>query len=219
MKKLFAFILIGVMICNFGMAESVSSMSDDDLRALRLEINNELASRNEAMLLGSEEHTVAELFPDKVFAKYIRDECGLVSIHDPVTQDQLDSIKKVYFLSKNDGLSSLDGILYLHNITELALYYQSNLTVIPEDINQLSKLEYLNIERCGVSELPDSICDLAYLETLNIANTNISKLPDDIGNLENLTKLNISNTKISVLPQSIRNLSLSEFKKDGLDIE
>jgi len=220
MKKVFCIVLI-LLASLVGVANAetdVTSMTDEELYSLRLQINQELAVRNKAITI-PEGSTIADLFPDTVFAKQIRDSIGAFSINDIVTQERLSTVESVHFLNKNDGLTNLEGIQYLTNLRSLLLYYQSELREIPDTIGKLFYLREISFEKCGISKLPDSICNLANLSWFNISNTDISSLPDDFGNLSALKELDISYTKISELPISIYNLELNTFKRDGLDFD
>ena len=220
MKKLLAALVLCIMLfpVNAFVETDITALSTEALHALRQEINDELGRRAYPLQI-TEAMTIIEVFPDKVLAKSIRDKIGAFSINDTVTQEQLDSIKEVKFLSMNDGLSSLEGIQYLSNLQELSLYYQKDLKEIPDRIGDLILLKRLSLKRCGISGLPDSICNLINLESLEISDTDVSALPADIGNLAKLKKLDISNTLITELPQSIYALTLDTFNREGLDIE
>ena len=221
MKRLLMVLLLLVAIVfsfHNSLAERYSELSIDDLLDLRLTINEEIASRLQPEE-APEGSSFADLFSDPLLAKYIRDQLGAFSTKDEVTQEQLDTITDVHFLSHTDGLKSLEGIQYLHGIKELSLYYQEDLHEIPDAIGTLLDLKRLSLDRCGIDALPDSIANLTNLEYLSLKETNVSSLPEDIGNLAKLKTLNISGTKISQLPSSIYNLELEKFLREGIDID
>jgi hypothetical protein len=219
-KSVTALLLVVVLIFSFtySTAEDLSSMSTEELMQLRQDINDELSSRTKQES-GKEDSTIAELFPDSVMAKYIRDAIGAFSTKDVVSQEQLDTIEVVRFLSHDDGVKSLEGIQYLHNLEELSLYWQEGLKDIPESIGTLTQLKEVFLEKCGISSLPESITNLVNLTYLVIAGTEVSALPDDIGNLTSLKDLDISDTKITKLPESIYNLKLDTFLRKGLNLD
>lgn len=222
MKKAFTVLLLVVVTTacfNYAVAEfDPAFMSDEELYSLRIEINEELAARNDSIILDGEK-TIIEVFPDKKFAKYIRDEIGAFSINDVITQDDLDGIKEVFIGNHDFGLTSLEGIQYLGNLEELFIYWQEGLKDIPDCFDNMPYLETISLKNCAISELPDSICNLLYLKVLDVSGTSISHLPSDIGNLSSLNELSISNTKITELPASVRQLDLEKFYREGLDFD
>lgn len=220
MKKTICIVLV-LLVSLIAVANAetdMSSMTDEELYALRVQINQELASRNRNTNI-PEGATIADLFPDTVFAKQIRDSIGAFSINDIVTQERLSKVDSVHFLNKNDGLTNLEGIQYLTNLRSLLLYYLSGLNEIPEEIGELLYLREISFEKCGISKLPDSICNLVNLTWFDISYTDISSLPNDFGNLSALKELDISHTRITSLPESIYSLTLEKFEREGLDFD
>ena len=218
MKKFVLILLSLCLLSSVSAAEiELSGLSLDELHTLRQEINEEIARRTEPETTDGE--PLSDLFPDPVFARYIRDELGMFSIKDIVSQDQLDTITDVHFLSMDDGLTSLEGIQYLSGLEDLSCYYQKGLTELPASVGTLQQLERISLTKCGITELPDSICNCINLVTLQVNDTAIFALPNDIGNLSNLTELNISDTKITEFPESLYALNLQHFYRDGLDID
>lgn len=221
MKRLVPTLLLIVFLFSVGhyaAAEDLSTMKDDELLDLRLQINNELANRLTTAEV-PDGSTIADLFPDPVFARYVRDQIGAFSTKDLADPSLLEGIREVNFLSHDDGLTSLEGIQYLPNLEGLWLYWQDGLKEIPDAIGDLIYLKTISLTRCEIAALPDSITNLVNLETLRIDQTNIAELPEDIGNLTSLTYLDISETKITELPKSIYNLTLSKFLRNGLDLD
>lgn len=223
MKKLFSLVLSVLMVFSIALAETdldLASMTDDELLALRLAVNNELASRNADQLSIEEGMTIAEIFPDEWLARHIRDELGKFSTKNVVSQEELDSITILQILSTDVQVTTLEGIQYLHGLTSFRLYRQYNITEIPEWIGTLTNLRSLTLPGCdSITAVPDAICNLTNLKTLDLKRTGISTLPEDIGNLVNLEELDISYTKITELPASIYNLNLKTFERAGLDID
>ena len=225
MKKTIC-ILLAVLFCAVGttsVAEmDLSGMTLEELYASRLEINNEIASRNQNRFSVEDGITIADLFPDTWIARHIRDELGKFSTKDNVTQEELDTIFSLRINGQTVDhiqVTTLDGVQYLRNLTRLEVNNQENISEIPEWVGTLTKLTYLEFRYCPVKTVPGCICDLTELEVLNLFGSSIEALPDDIGNLLNLNSLNISYTKITELPASIYNLSLETFNREGLDID
>ena len=214
--------LLAILLCAIGttcFAEmDLSSMTLEELYALRLEINNEIAGRVKESNDVPEGKTIAELFPDQYVARKVRDAIGAFSTKDIVSQEKLDNAWNLDF-DRNDDVASLEGIQYLHNLEYLSCFGQKSLMEIPESIGSLSKLSRISIYESPITSLPDSICELKQLYFLELRETDISKLPEDIGNLSSLTYLDISYTKITSLPESIYALNLETFVRRGLDID
>lgn len=221
MKKLLSFVILLMLLsAPLALAETnIQDMADEELYALRLSINEELAVRkNDADIMG-EGTPLIELIPDRAFAAIVRDELGLISFNDPVTQEQLDTVDEITANYTEPPIASLEGIGFLRNLESLLLSDQT-IVKLPDEMASLSKLKNLNLWYCSdLSVLPAWICDLTSLKYLTIRGSNISELPEDIGNLQNLKELDISQTKITELPASIRLLQLKKFERDGLNLE
>ncbi len=205
MKKFCVLLLAVLLLMPTACSEiDIHGMTDEELYALRTEINNEIAVRAQAAYVPPEGKKIAEIFPDLWLAMKIRDELGKFSTSDIVTQEELDTITSLILIGQ---FKSLEGVQYLRNLDRFCLSVHESVSAIPDWIGNLENLTYLSIVQCSIDELPDSICNLANLESLYISGTNISALPENIGNLSNLGTLDISKTDISTLPESIGNLS------------
>jgi len=141
-------------------------------------------------------------------------------------------IVELDFLFK--GLTRLpEPIKYLKFLKKLVLRY-NQLTVIPDWIGSLIKLESLNLNINNIIELPrtignlislkelflwknelsllpDSIGSLRSLETLNLRLNQINSLPYSFGNLKNLKELNIHDNRLNSIPESIGKLKSLEI--------
>ncbi len=101
-----------------------------------------------------------------------------------------------------------DDILeFIHNagINNLKRLDLSNrdITEIPPEIGDLTKLEYLDLSYNRISKLPPEIGKLVSLKSLLLLKNEIRSLPLEIGNLNNLTLFDISHNRISELPHTI----------------
>ena len=222
MRRFFTILLL-VVVFLASMAQAtaetnLTEMSTEDLLALRAEINNEIAARYEPPVI-EEGKKLIEVFPDKTLARFVRDQVGLFSTNDRITQDQLDTITRIDFDGWYDDVLSLEGIQYLTNLKYLRLWREKEMCEIPEKIGDLQNLKQIDFHWCGITHVPDSICNLTNLEELTLYGMDIEELPEDIGNLQSLKKLNIGDTKIKELPSSIYNLKLEEFGRDHLDLD
>lgn len=220
MKKIAVFIL-ALLVClsSSALADwNVQNLTEEELLDYRRAITEELASRHRAELEESEEARLIDIIPDEGLASLVRDSLGLLSVNDPVTQEQLDEVTRINNAKKEPAISSLEGISRLRNLEYLMIYYKT-LDELPEEIGALTQLEDLYVVSCGLTSIPDSICDLGNLKELSIAGNDVTTLPSEIGSLQSLTKLDISDTQITSLPDSIYALQLDSFRREGLNIE
>ena len=218
-KLLIGLLMIVMIIPTVALADwDVQNLSDEELLDYRRAITEEIASRHRADLASSEEQKLIDIIPDEGFASLVRDAIGLISVNDPVTQEQLDTVTRINNANSEPTICSLQGIDRLTNLEYLMIYYKT-LDHLPDEIGNLASLETLYVVDCGLTSVPDSICNLANLEELSIAGNDIESLPDDIGSLGSLKELDISNTSITRLPETIYALQLEKFRREGLNIE
>ena len=106
--------------------------------------------------------------------------------------------------SQNKG--GWEGVTVENNrVTGLELNNKS-ISILHNDIGNLSKLINLSLSYNNISILPSSIGNLTNLYTLDIRDNNLSILPSSISNLINLEVLNLGNNNLSVLPSNFSNL-------------
>ncbi|TAD94695.1 MAG: leucine-rich repeat domain-containing protein [Bacteroidetes bacterium] len=67
---------------------------------------------------------------------------------------------------------------------------------LPISITCLKELEYLDISKSDITSLPDDIDELLSIKKLILKDTKITKLPESIHNLKNLEELNMLGTNI-----------------------
>ena len=80
------------------------------------------------------------------------------------------------------------------------IYY---FTQIPDNINNLSELSYLDIRNTGVETLPEEMGDLESLATLRLQDNSQLTNVDPISGLTNLTYLNLQYNELTSLPDDI----------------
>ena len=111
--------------------------------------------------------------------------------------------------SKLDTLTK--DIAKFKNLEELNLL-ANNITVIPDELWELTKLKKLNLGWNKIDSISPKVGHLQNLEELNLAKNSLTKLPATIGELKKLTKINISWNKIRFIPsQLLSSTSLKEF--------
>lgn len=103
-------------------------------------------------------------------------------------------------------------IISIHNIS-------GNLNELSEDISQLKKLKFLNLEECSnLTALPDSIGDLKKLHSLMLDETSIETLPNKLP--PNLIVLKMTSMPIEDVPAQVFKLKkLRELELVDLPIE
>ncbi len=77
---------------------------------------------------------------------------------------------------------------------------------LPRDIQQLHKLERLELDNCNLTTLPAHIGSLKHLKNLSCENNQLTELPDSIQNLKHLEMLNLSNNNFTIFPEVICSL-------------
>jgi len=97
-------------------------------------------------------------------------------------------------------------IFQLTNLKELSISY-NQITTIPSAIAQLSNLTELHLSDNQITAIPDAISQLSNLTTLYLDSNKITAIPDAIAQLSNLTSLSIYTNKITAIPDAIAQLS------------
>jgi hypothetical protein len=100
-----------------------------------------------------------------------------------------------------------DNIEQLSNLYSLYLE-KNNITVLPSSFINLSNLKILFISSNGLTGLPDNIGDLLELNYLDLGYNKLTLIPESIGNLLNIVHLFLFNNQLTSLPNSICNLPL-----------
>jgi Leucine-rich repeat (LRR) protein len=78
--------------------------------------------------------------------------------------------------------------------------------IIPEELEQLSRLVHLRICACSITSLPSTIGCLQFLRTLNLRRNQLSRLPPESGYLYWLSNLDLSYNCFTELPSVLANL-------------
>jgi len=78
---------------------------------------------------------------------------------------------------------------------------------IPNSINNLKFLKYLDLSSNKLQTIPESICSLTSLEQLDISHNKIREIPESIHSLTSLKSLDISHNRIEKKSDSLEYLS------------
>jgi Leucine-rich repeat (LRR) protein len=81
-----------------------------------------------------------------------------------------------------------------------------NISVISDDIGQLTALTTLRLDSNAIASLPPAIGNCVSLKLLSLAKNMLAGLPAEIGKLHALTNLNVSQNSLAALPPSIGSL-------------
>ena len=85
-----------------------------------------------------------------------------------------------------------------------------NLTRIPNNIDQLTALETLNVSQNPFGSIPSSLGNISTLGVLTLHKTNISTVPSELGQLTNLALLTLTDNPITGIPKSVCDLQISK---------
>lgn len=91
----------------------------------------------------------------------------------------------------NPFASALD----LHNL---------ELTDLPNELFQLKKLKWLNLNGNQISRLSEEFGSLINLETLGLSHNQLTRLPESIVNLENLQTINLNYNQLEYIPRNLK---------------
>jgi len=92
-------------------------------------------------------------------------------------------------------------------VLDLSMFNDSQ---IPDNLELLQKLEFLDLGNKNITKLPHSVLELSSLTTLFIEDSGISSLPDTLDKLTNLEFISLHCSEINSLPKSILNLEKLE---------
>ena len=97
---------------------------------------------------------------------------------------------------------------------------EPELAPLPSELLGLGRLEELDLEACGISELPKRLGDLLSLKILRLDQNPIDALPDSNGRLRNLEELSLYYAwTLARLPETIGGLSsLRSLRLDGTQL-
>lgn len=133
---------------------------------------------------------------DKYYNKY------LLNNFDELQHFQF-PIVKLYMCSVNELPNDIFDFTNLIDLQQLIIHH-SNISIIPNNIHHLTKLELLEISFCQLTEIPYTLCNLTELQYLNLCYNKINKLPLLIGNLTKLQQLILDSNELTHLPEETK---------------
>ncbi|MBI9069547.1 MAG: leucine-rich repeat domain-containing protein [Salinivirgaceae bacterium] len=137
----------------------------------------------------------------------IANNCHLSTL-DNVGLEKLPALKDVT-LSGNKKIHDITPLLNCTNL-EFLVINRTNITEIPQEIENLTKLKKLSISN-KLTVISDSIGKLNDMRYLSLSgNTNLDSIPQSIVNMRKLLHLELSNTNIKELPEGISELPLEK---------
>jgi len=109
-------------------------------------------------------------------------------------------------------LREIPSGIFLRSQTIESLILQNNkLTILPENIGNLTKLKIIKLDHNLLTCLPNEIANLQFLENISIASNKLVTFPIQLCRLgKTLKSLNLSDNLISVLPNEISQLTALE---------
>ena len=109
-----------------------------------------------------------------------------------------------------------EEILNYKNLRALDLT-KNRLTNIPQNLNQLQKLEILTLSKNKLQIFPIVICSMPNLKSISVSNNIITNMPTCIQYLTKLEHLDIFNTQIDSFPSELSLLkNLKTFDARGI---
>ncbi|MGP5437404.1 leucine-rich repeat domain-containing protein [Psychrobacter alimentarius] len=115
---------------------------------------------------------------------------------------------KLHLNSNQDRLSDylLDGLADTCCLTELSINGEC-LTILPDNINQLTSLKALKVTSGSLKRIPKSIGALSHLTNLTLNCEALEYLPESLGQLSQLESLTITSDRVKQLPESFARLT------------
>ncbi|XP_021296234.1 putative disease resistance RPP13-like protein 1 [Herrania umbratica] len=100
-----------------------------------------------------------------------------------------------------------DLIVKSRSLRVLSLVHYHNINELPEEIEKLKQLRYLDLSETSIERLPNSLTTLYNLQTLLLFEcAKLVELPKDMGRLINMHHLDIRGTKLVRMPQGMDKL-------------
>jgi len=115
-----------------------------------------------------------------------------------------------YHYFKSAALYDFPAIHSLTNLKKLTVE-DTYIAAIPEEIGNLTSLEYFSSSYNDFTEIPDSITNLKNIKYLDLSSNDISALPLGLSNMKNLEHFDISNNDVAELPSDFNKLTKLQY--------
>ena len=122
---------------------------------------------------------------------------ALVKILEPISKKP-----EEFYTPLNDGKIRLEDrrVVYVD-------FYALGLDRLPEEVGDLTALQWLYLDNNQLTSLPNSIGNLTALQRFSLDNNQLTSIPGSIGNLTALQRLHLDRNQLTSLPGSIGNLT------------
>lgn len=111
------------------------------------------------------------------------------------------------YLFDNQIVEIPDKLNQLKNLRVLDLADNLDLQKMPNSLQSLEKLEYLNLGQTGFKEYPRGIFTLPNLKILRFLGNQLPHLPTEIENLKHLEELLLTDVQLQTIPKEISRLN------------
>ncbi len=99
-----------------------------------------------------------------------------------------------------------DKAAYLQALKQLPDRSAGCLTILPDELGELSNLDFLRISHVPLRKIPETLYQLSLLERWVITFTRLSKLPEGISKLKKLKYLIVSDNLLETLPEELADM-------------
>ncbi|ETE66888.1 Leucine-rich repeat-containing protein 57 [Ophiophagus hannah] len=111
----------------------------------------------------------------------------------------------------NNKLESLPSFIGKFSVLKSLALNHNRLTVLPEDLCKLKKLEILHLNNNQLTRLPSSFGQLAALKTLSLSGNKLQTIPVQLCSLHHIDVVDLSRNQIQNIPDTIGELQAIEL--------
>lgn len=152
---------------------------------------------------------------DEQIVRYILDLNGRQDISvDSVTERQGKNHRITSLDLDSMGINTLPKEIGKLRLTSLTLS-RNNLTYVPEELFDLTRLDYLDLSGNKLTSISESIFRLHECSNLDIGENELTSLPNSIVNMENLENVYLNYNHLIHLPAHIKDWVDSNSDDDG----